>query len=158
MNFRRAEIGIMLGACNVPALVDLVALSLNMWNFYIVWQIWAYPVIAGGLFVLTIAGLALYVVWRKDFLNRVKGNKFASVVLLIISLILIVGGGLQSMFTVVSYRAYTTRTSGWHPLTLEEAAIYIMYFVWSGLAFISGILWLVDGVIALPKSNECTRT
>ena len=153
MKFRCAEIGITLVACNVPAFVDLIALSFNMWNFYITWQIWANPMIACGLFVLTIVGLALYIMERKEFVNRAKGNKFVSVMLLIISLTLIVGSGLQSMFTVVSFRAYTERTSGWYPLTLEEAAIYIMYFVWSGLAFISGVLWLVDGVTISSKTD-----
>ena len=146
LNFARAEIGIMLVACNIPPFVDLVALFLNIWNFYIVWQIWANPIIAVGFCVLTISGLVLYVIWRKEFLGRVKGSKFASVVLLTISLILIVGGILQSIFTVLSVNYYTARTSGWHPLTLEEMTIYTLYFVWSGVAFTSGVLWLFDRV------------
>lgn len=153
MNLRRAEIGIILIAFNIPVFVDLIGIITRKWTLFIVYFIWGNSTIAGAFSVLTIVGLAFYIIGRKNFLKRAKSSEFISVLLVMSSLILIAGGILEGSGIIDSFIFYKAHI----PLQtigdfIHAIELFLPYFAWSVLAFISGILWLVDGVIALPKA------
>jgi len=98
-----------------------------------------------GLFLLNmVVGLVLYIIGRKDLL--VFG----------ISSILTFFG-LTLTTTSLLFLSLVAIDTGSKPL--RELAIYLTVLAWSGLGFLSGVLWLVDGAKTgedelLPSKKE----
>jgi amino acid transporter len=90
-----------------------------------------------------IAGMALYISDRKDFLRRQSGNKTWAVPLAILGLALIVQSFIYGMFTMIWMRWDPWLDQFW-PLTWEESMIQASYLAIYGLVFLFGILLFFD--------------
>ncbi len=90
-----------------------------------------------------IAGLALYISDRKDFLSRQSGSKTWAVPLAIIGLALIVQSFIYGMFTMIWMRWDPWLDRFW-PVTWEESMIRASYLAIYGLVFLFGILLFFD--------------
>ena len=148
MNFKlmMSLIGIVLIAYNILAFIDDLAPIFRMWRIPIIYYYFLVSnvdiAIMYSLFLLTIIpGLALYIIGRKEFSNRVRGSKIASGLLIFLGLILAFVS-LAFLGVYISSFLIDIAKSG---ATQREIAVCLLIFVWGGLGFISSVLWLVDG-------------
>lgn len=139
MKIGRAEIGIIVLANNLPYIGWL--------NYFLSFFLPFVNLMMGYSFscAITGAGLVLFMSDRKDFLCRMKGNKFVAALLAICGLILIV----WSLFFV--YAGFATLNLGnapraLHPPTFEEWTTFLLFCAWIGLMLTSGILWIFYGL------------
>lgn len=142
-------IGIALIACNIPAFIDSLAPIFRMWRIPIIYfllpDMFSDIAIVYGLFLLTMTvGLALYIIGRKEFSNRLKGSKVASRLLMFFGLILALTS-LAYLGVAASFLLSALGGSWGSPLTSKDLAFCLQILVWCGLGFISSVLWLVDG-------------
>jgi len=151
-------IGTVLIACNILFFVHWVIPL----RFIVFWALDVFQDIAilYGLFLSTIiAGFALYIIGRKEFSNRVKGNKIAFGLLMFLGFIL-----AATSFTFLSMGT-SIASSDWGALrSSKDWATFLLLSVWSGLGVISGILWLIDGAnlvedkVLLSKKSDFSQT
>ena len=143
MNFKLiiGTIGIVLVACNILLFLPWMPFlsyfhRIPLFGGIMMWD---------GLFLLNmVVGLVLYIIGRKDLL--VFG----------ISSILTFFG-LTLTTTSLLFLSLVAIDTGSKPL--RELAIYLTVLAWSGLGFLSGVLWLVDGAKTgedelLPSKKE----
>jgi len=150
LNLRRGEIGIILFLCSTLSWLILIEVMGRLAYQLYIWSSLRPIVIYGPTLALTITGLALYINGRREFLNHVKGSKITSVSLVILSLILMAAFSFLGWMSLGSW-AYYSKKVPQYPLTLGESAEYALSFVWCGLVFILGVIWLIDGIIISSK-------
>ena len=156
LNFKLiiGSIGIILIAFNILLLLPfpLPLIFIIPWVFL---QIFQDAMLGYGVFQLsTTVGLVMYIIGRKEFLNHLKRGKIASI-LLTISGVIFVGESLWFLF----FNIMLLQTSFGAPRTIRDWIIYLILFSWSGFVFMSGVLWLIDGIKkgeikALPLKKE----
>jgi len=126
----------MLSVYYVLVIVEMiVGIPYSFWVSFV-------DVMIGVAFCVHIASLTLYISDRKGFWNRRSGNKFASALVAILSLILIVENlisGSLSFYALGIAQAHSRRT-----LTWEESRVYILTLVLNVLGFLSGVVLLFD--------------
>jgi len=143
LNFKLiiGTIGIVLVACNILLFLPWMPFlsyfhRIPLFGGIMMWD---------GLFLLNmVVGLVLYIIGRKDLL--VFG----------ISSILTFFG-LTLTTTSLLFLSLVAIDTG--SKSLRELAIYLTVLAWSGLGFLSGVLWLVDGAKTgedelLPSKKE----
>ena len=158
MIWKRAEIGILLLPCGSLAsffLFNFGPLGDLIGNLYMSYQIdnLTLSIIKIGPYVASaIAGFALYISGRKEFLNHVKGDKITSVSLMILSMVQIITSVFLNLLICALFNYYNTKIPG-HPLTGGKLVGYLLPFGWSVLWLILGLLWLADGtkLVKIPK-------
>lgn len=133
MNIGRAEIGIVL-----TGLINLAQFSIPPFSFFFVhppWDSMEYMTTTYVLFCgIAIIGMILLVSDRKGFLRRRKSKMTVSALLIFLGSILMV----ESFFigTFLGHFPY------WEQYTFQ-----LVYWIWNGLGFVSGILWLACGLM-----------
>ena len=148
MKLRRAQIGTVLIACNIPAFVELIEPAFGVQRIAIIFRVPdLFPDIAipYSLFLLVMAtGFAFYVSDRKEYLNLMRGSKILSVLLTILGFTLFTVS--LAFLGMVSSSLLGHMTSYWGPpLGLRDFAVFLLILSWCGLGLISSILSVVDG-------------
>lgn len=160
---RKAEIGMILLACSFPA-----------WILIMVWVSLLFPQQAGPLnlrdsvwvsvTVLAIAGLLLYIIGRKRFLNRTRKNIVLPALSLSLGLWLSILGLFLSWsaYSMTEYQAGKLAMGGrsyddiFSSLLIKGSPIYF----WLILLTISGIILVIDSwriLSALDQKNTLTK-
>lgn len=138
MNFGRAEIGIVLGACfNLSWVFSFVP--------WFVFRFADFKIVYSSFCVITIVGLTLLITDRRGFLSRMKGNKLVVALLMILGLILIVQGFVTIFFSG-AFLVVGSSPPGAQP-TSEQWTIYWLSQVWAGLTSFSGLVWIFYGLL-----------
>lgn len=151
LNIWRAEIGIALIATyTVPASVYWIGVFLRLWYGNSFFAIFANRAIMLVLCILTFAGLMMYVLGRKEFLNRVKSKKIVSQPLMILSLIVVMEGVFFGCLTGLGPEGYI--------LTWKDLTDFSLYTAWYLLRIISGLMFLIDGFIIITRKGDYSKS
>jgi len=135
--------------------IALIAYSmLGMLPLPVPWMLNAYWVFRWGSqsamvmcsvsFLLIPTGLMLYIVGRKEFSNQMKDARilvWEDILEFRVSSI-ITFFGLVLTASSLSFLGWVVHFS---PRTSGDWTLFLVLLAWSGLAFMSGVLWLVDG-------------
>lgn len=139
----KAEIGIILLACAIPAYI-LVIMVVNPWAYRLLPSI-AFKNIYVLLNVLTISGLIIYIVGRKKFLTRTKNHRIAPVLSLFLGSLLLVLGLYASLasFVLIGY---------YHHKVVDIGISYSDIFIKEFPSLFWFVLWTISGVILIVDS------
>ena len=103
--------------------------------------------------VIISIGLILPIFDRKSFIQRMKSNKTVSLsmslLMIIFGIIFLIESSLILAHVIAIERYYATKIPGGYPKTPEESLTGLLFFLWDGLVFITGILWFVYGFAIL---------
>jgi membrane-associated HD superfamily phosphohydrolase len=146
LNYKSAEIGIILIASNIPAFFFL---SLGLWPLF--QELHLFRVISEwGLFLILCVGLAFYIWGRKEFWNRVEHRK-VSILLVILGPVLTVLG-VRFSFSIYNVSLYLASKPSGRPFSVELANNFSA-LIWFILWIMSGIVLLYDGYKQARKVN-----
>ncbi|NIO38073.1 hypothetical protein GTO27_10290 [Candidatus Bathyarchaeota archaeon] len=157
MKVLRAEIGIaiLIGVAILIGIIMPIAFPFPGMSVFLIFTLpWMFAGIASRInfpFALCVfAGMALYILDRRSFLNRRSGNKDTAVFLAILGLALIVESVTDGILNL-SWAAW--EQSMWGPLSREGSMVLAFRLVFNSLVFLSGVLLLLDqGKILEDKS------
>jgi len=69
--------------------------------------------------------------------------------MIIFGIIFLIESSLILAHVIAIERYYATKIPGGYPKTPEESLTGLLFFLWDGLVFITGILWFVYGFAIL---------
>lgn len=143
LKIRRAQIGIILIASNIPAFFFSF---LGLWPLFKESHL-SRVISEWGLFLVLCGGLAFYIWGRKEFWNRVEHRK-VSILLVILGPVLTVLGVWFS-FSIYSVSLYLASKPSGRPFSVELANNFS--------APIWFILWIMSGIVLLYDSYKQAR-
>jgi len=144
---------------NFKRVMGMVGIALITWNILLLipvpilpivfWVVWVFPDVVIGYvtFLITVVfGLVLYIVGRKELSQTLWGIDVFQVkpyeLLMLLGLIL-----AASSFWFLGFVTSSMQNDWTDPGTSRDWTVYQVELAWGGLGFLSGAVWLIDGMM-----------
>jgi hypothetical protein len=154
---RKAEIGIVLLACNFPAFIlpimwiGLLPLPDRIVPAIVLDRIWVFRI------VLTISGLIFYIVGRKRFLTRTRNHRIVPFLSLFLGAFLLVFGSFSSFISygLIEHHHHKVAVIGipYSDIFIREFPALLWFVLWT----ISGMILTIDSWKILHALDQKTH-